>query len=271
MSGRVSGNPNLDNEKAKSWSVGLVYQPRAIPGFRFSADWTDIRLTGGIENLGINSLMASCYDSVDFPDNAACGSFRRLTAEDIATGNGTGGIARTVGDVANGYTTGFVNTSSLHFAGMIVAADYNMDISGTERAMLRFGTKLFYTDRYTETRFAGELPIEAAGTVSYPKWRVQTNMGVTLGDADLDFQVLWRDKTKIDTVRTIEDSSANDVGAYTLVNGTLGYQVADRFRFQLIVNNIFDRDVPLAALAYNRYGGFDVLGRSYLVTATASF
>ena len=70
---------------------------------------------------------------------------------------------------------------------------------------------------------------------------------------------------------TIEDRSANDVGAYTLVNGTLGYQVDDRFRFQLIVNNIFDRDVPLAAIAYNRYNSFDILGRSYLVTATASF
>lgn len=271
VSGTVSGNANLDNEKAKSWSVGLVYQPRAIPGFRLAADWTDIRLTGGIENLDINSLMSSCYDSVDFPNNSACQSFRRLTAQDIASGNGTGGIARAVGDIANGYTTGFVNTSSLHFAGLIVAGDYNIDVSGAERAMLRLGTKLFYTDRYTLTSFAGELPTEAVGAVNFPKWRIQTNVGVTLGNADLDFQVVWRDKTKVDTLATIEDTSANDVGAYTLVNGTLGYRVDDRFRFQFIVNNIFDRDVPLAALAYNRHGSFDVLGRSYLVTATASF
>src|SRR3546814_3971993 len=80
--------------KAKSWSLGLVYQPPAIPGFRLAADWTDIRLTGGIENLDIDATLASCYDSADFPNNAACGAFRRLTAADIASGNGTGGAAR---------------------------------------------------------------------------------------------------------------------------------------------------------------------------------
>src|SRR3546814_20797024 len=61
----------------------------AIPGFRLAADWTDIRLTGGIENLDIDATLASCYDSADFPNNAACGAFRRLTAPDIASGHGT--------------------------------------------------------------------------------------------------------------------------------------------------------------------------------------
>src|SRR3546814_16758898 len=57
VSGTVSGNPNLEKEKAKSWSLGLVYQPPAIPGFRLAADWTDIRLTGGIENLDRKSVV----------------------------------------------------------------------------------------------------------------------------------------------------------------------------------------------------------------------
>src|SRR3546814_5626074 len=49
--------------------------------------------------------------------------------------------------------------------------------------------------------------------------------------------------------QTIEDTPINDVGAYALVNGTVGFNVDDRFRLQLIVNNIFDRDIPCAALA----------------------
>lgn len=276
VSGNVSGNPNLDNEKAKSWSVGLVYQPPAIRGFRLAADWTDVRLTGGIENLDINSLMASCYDSADYPTTGACSSFRRLTAADIASGNGTGGAARVVGDIAGGFTTGFVNTSTLHFAGLIVAADYNFDIGGIVpssdgRNSMRLGTKLFYTDTYEQVLFAGQPVTEGAGTVGLPKWRVQGNVGATLGDVDLDFQILWRDKTKISLVQTIEDTPVNDVGSYTLVNGTLGFNVDDRFRLQLIVNNIFDRDIPYAALVRRSFGSFDFLGRSYLLTASASF
>jgi len=274
VAGTVSGNANLDNEKAKSWSAGFVYQPSALRGLRLAADWTDIRLNGGIENLAINSLLASCYDSSEFPNSGACGSFRRLTAADIASGNGTGGINRAVGDIANGFSTGFVNTSKLHFAGLIIAADYEVAIGGAgdgSETGFRLGTKIFYTDRYSQTLFPGQPTIEAAGAVNFPKWRVQTNIGATVGAADIDFQVLWRSKTKIDTLKTSEDSLVNDVPAYTLVNGTLGFQVEDRFRIQMIVNNIFDRDVPYAAVAYNRYTGFDILGRSYLVSATASF
>src|SRR3546814_20552518 len=74
--------------------------------------------------------MASCYDSATYPTTDACGNFRRLTAADIASENGTGGAQRNPGDIANGFTTGFVNTSTLHLAGLIVAADYGFDISG---------------------------------------------------------------------------------------------------------------------------------------------
>src|SRR3546814_17455157 len=96
--------------------------------------------------------------------------------------------------IANGFATGFVNTSTLHFAGLIIAADYSLDIGGIApnsdgRNMMRFGTKVFYTDRYDQQRFAGEPVTEAAGTVSLPRWRVQTNVGATLGDIDLDVQL----------------------------------------------------------------------------------
>src|SRR3546814_17586011 len=95
--------------------------------------------------------------------------------------------------------------------------------------MMRFGTKVFYTDRYDQQRVAGEPVTEAAGTVSLPRWRVQTNVGATLGDIDLDVQLLWRDKTKFSLIQTIEDTPINEVGAYTLVNGTIGFNVEDRF------------------------------------------
>src|SRR3546814_18601740 len=95
---------------------------------------------------------------------------------------------------------------------------------------MRFGTKVVYTDSHEQRRFAGEPVSEAAGTVSLPRWRVQTNVGATLGDIDLDVQLLWRDKTKFSLIQTIEDTPINEVGAYTLVNGTIGFNVAARFR-----------------------------------------
>src|SRR3546814_16604886 len=119
---------------------------------------------------------------------------------------------------------------------------------------MRFGTKVVYTDSHEQRRFAGEPVSEAAGTVSLPRWRVQTNVGATLGDIDLDVQLLWRDKTKFSLIQTIEDTPINEVGAYTLVNGTIGFNVADRFRLQFIVNNLFDREMPYPAIVRRSFG-----------------
>ena len=52
--GLKSGNRDLDNEEADSWSVGIVYQPVALPQLRFAADWSDITVDGGIRDLALD-------------------------------------------------------------------------------------------------------------------------------------------------------------------------------------------------------------------------
>src|SRR3546814_9072530 len=120
---------------------------------------------------------------------------------------------------------------------LIVAADYGFDISGLipgsdGRNSMRLGTKLFYTDTYEQVLFAGQPVTQAAGTVGLPKWRVQGSVGATIGDVDLDVQILWRDKTKFSLDQTIEDTTINDVGAYAMVKGNGGFNVDDRFRLR---------------------------------------
>jgi iron complex outermembrane receptor protein len=276
VTGALSGNRALDNEKANSWSAGVTYQPPAIRGLHLAADWTDIKLTGGIQQLDINSVLSSCYDSPAYPAAATCAQFRRLTQADITAGNGTGGVAsRKPGDIASGFGTTFFNSATLHFSGLIIAADYGFRLSGSavsgEGVALRFGTKAFYTHRYTVTDFVGSEPAEVSGTVGQPKWKVQANLGASIGPADFDLQMLWRDKTRFSNTATFEDTPINNVAAYTLVNATLGFRVAERLKFQMVINNLLDRDVPYEAIVNGGYGAFDILGRSYLFTATANF
>src|SRR3546814_1925039 len=95
----------------------------------------------------------------------------------------------------------------------------------------RSSTPCPYTTLF-RSRFAGQPVSQAACTVGLPKWRVQGSVGATIGDVDLDVQILWRDKTKFSLDQTIEDTPINDVGAYALVNGTVGFNVDDRFRLR---------------------------------------
>jgi outer membrane receptor protein involved in Fe transport len=266
--GSVSGNKDLENETADSWSLGLVYQPALASNFRVAIDWSDISLKGGIQSLGINDLLATCYDSADFPNTAACAKFRRLTAADAAA---QPGATRIAGDIANGFTTGYINVAGIEFAGLIVDAAYTFDLRDDAAGALRLSTKLFYTDKFEIQRLTGAPTDNRVGTVGVPKYRVNTTLGYSLRDFDADLQAIWRQSTVGDPLATYETTPLNEYPAYTLVNASFGYRFGDSLRAQLAVANLMDKQIPPAARQSLQFGVFDPLGRRYFLTLVANF
>ncbi len=47
----TGGNPALEPEKAKSYTAGVVLQPRFLPRFRFSADFYHVKIDGAIATV----------------------------------------------------------------------------------------------------------------------------------------------------------------------------------------------------------------------------
>lgn len=266
VAGTQSGNPRLQNEVANSWSVGLVYQPREHPHFRFSADWSQISLQNGIELLDIDSLLSACYDSNSYPDDA-CGKFSRLTASQVTS-------PRTVGDIAAGYNQGYVNTSKLDFAGLIGVTQYHTPLGDINSSLSRWGAiditgTLFYLDRYDLLPFAGQPVNHEAGTIGLPKYKAELGLGYTLRRFDAEWQILWNSRSVLSPTATHEDYPDFTVPSYTLVNLTVGYQITDDLRAQLVVNNLFDRALPLVALEDRAFSLYDPIGRTFLLRVTA--
>lgn len=263
--GTVSGNPNLENETADSWSVGFSYQPTALPGFRLAIDWSDISIEGGIDSLGIGQLLGACYDSANFPNEPACGAFRRLTPAEAAA---QPSAPRVAGDVADGFRTGYVNTASIEFSGLIADAQYSFDLRQTP---MYVGLTLFYADRLESLTFPGAQLANTAGTLGLPRLRANFNIGYSWGRLDTDLQAQWRSSTVVSKLDTFEDTPVNNVDAYTLLNATLGYRITDTLRAQLAVRNLLDEEVPFEAQVGGSYTSFDAIGRRYFLTVTASF
>ncbi|MDH5822281.1 TonB-dependent receptor [Luteimonas sp. RD2P54] len=265
--GTRSGNVDLMNETADSWSLGFVYQPTALPGFRLAMDWSDISLEDGIQNLGIDALLAACYDSANWPEEPACASFERLTAEQAAA---QPGAARNAGDIANGYRTGFVNTSTLDFSGLIGAAEYRFDLGA---GSMRVGSKLSYTHKYEIVLQPGVPVRDAVGSVGTPEYRANLSTGYTLGDLELDLQALWTSSVVRDLDATGEDlpREANHVGDYWRFNATVAYWLGSHVKAQLAIQNLFDREVPYAAQVGRNFGAYDPIGRTYLLRLSANF
>jgi outer membrane receptor protein involved in Fe transport len=276
--GTVSGNPNLDNETANSWSVGFVYQPRILPRFRLSADWSDIKLKGGIASLSINQMLTACYDSPNYPNDPACQAsvFQRLT--DAESGPGSANPTRVAGDIANGYNTGFINTASLEFAGLILAAEYGFDLGSLNAnwenaGSIRLSAKTLYTDKYDTVAFPGQPVVHSKGNVGVPEFSSTFSADWSWNKLDVFLQALWTSSVKNDN--TVDNSVLldhfNNVDAYWKFNGSIGYQLTPQVRAQATVTNIFDNKLTDAQLFSGAYGTYDLIGRRYVFSVTATF
>ncbi len=271
--GVVGGNPNLDNEKARSYSFGLVYQPPSS-NLRLALDYSHIRVNGAISRFTLPTAQSACYDSPNYPNEGGCQAFRRLTAAEAAAQTAATGRARIAGDIADGFLESYFNSATLDFAGIIGEINYAFavpNIAGDTPGQLRLGVKAFYVDHFRSQTSGAAPVIEAQGTVGSPRWDVNGRIGYAFDPFDLDVQVLWQSKTVGDRTATIENTPVNDYPSYTLVNTTLGARVTDNFSLQFTVRNLFDRKVPYAATVTRAFGAFDIFGRTYSVRAAVTF
>lgn len=273
--GTRSGNPNLENETADSWSIGLIYQPPAIPGLRMSLDYSRISLENVISNLGLGDLQTSCYDSNDYPNASTCGAFRRMTAAEAAASRAAG-INRVTGDLADGFQSGFYNVASRKFRGALGAVEYSFDVerfvpAWTDAGSVRLSLKAFYLERDNIVTQPGAPVSKSAGLTGAPRWSVSTGVGYQRGKWDADVQVNWTSDTLLSRTVTLEQTPFLEFPGSTRVNATLAYQIHENLRAQVAVSNLFDTGLPYEAMATNQIGVHDVLGRRYTFRLTANF
>jgi iron complex outermembrane recepter protein len=212
-------------------------------------------------------LMLACYDSPDYPNVPACSQFHRLTAAEAAAQPGP---ARIAGDVASGFQTGYINTSSIEFSGLIVEGGYSLQLPALASSM-HFGTKLFYLDEFRTTAFAGVPSDNAAGLLGTPRVRLNLDVGYSWRNIDVGLQARWTDKVVFDRTSTIEDVPFNEVADYTVLNGSIGYRFSDKVSFLVSIDNLTDKEMPFEALVNRAVAQYDLIGRRYFATVRANF
>ncbi len=74
--GTSSGNLDLKAETARTWTAGVVVQPRFIPRLTMTFDWYDIRLKGAINTASATQVAENCVDGPDI-NNVFCASIFR--------------------------------------------------------------------------------------------------------------------------------------------------------------------------------------------------
>ncbi|MDR6624479.1 TonB-dependent receptor [Caulobacter segnis] len=129
---RYGGNTDLQPESATSWTVGIDYSSRAVPGLKLSATWFDTAFEGqigtpvfeNIDNVLGNRAYAPFVQTLD-PANAA--DQARLAA--LLAGTTSAGLYPTTAYAAivDGRN---VNTGGLHVQGVDLTARYGLPLGG---------------------------------------------------------------------------------------------------------------------------------------------
>ncbi|MBV9883765.1 MAG: TonB-dependent receptor [Sphingomonadaceae bacterium] len=230
--GVTVGNPDLQNERARAWSVGAVIQPRFLPNFSLSLDYVNIRLRNAISFFGADAVLASCYDSPDFPNNDFCSRFTRNTTP--------GPNFRQL----NFVETSFFNADRLDYQGVLGELDYHVNTPFLgANSQLGFNVSAQYLAKLEQASGSG-LPVISRGGIGYPKWSAVGTMTYTNRHFLLQVQANYTGQVHLtvnDPPNTYPD---NTLDAVTLFNVAMAYNVDEHYTFRISVDNVFSRNFP---------------------------
>lgn len=225
------GNPALDPETAKTYTVGFVVTPAFIPGLNVSVDYFHIEVEDLITTYGAANTISDCYTG---GDAVACARINR---------NANGQLW-----VGSGYVEDFnINVGSLETSGVDLVANYGFDVMGDLGSMdVNFiGTWMEASDASNSSvgdcvgKFGG-----VCGTPT-PEWRHRARLSWDT-PWGVDLAATWRHIGEVEL----------DTGAAGRIDGVFdaenyfdlfaSWKATDSARFRVGVNNVLDDDPQLS-------------------------
>ncbi|WEK46350.1 MAG: TonB-dependent receptor [Candidatus Andeanibacterium colombiense] len=252
--GLASGNPDLQEETAKTWTAGVVLRPTFLPGFSLSADWYDITIKNAINTAQAQDLAQLCVDQPTLA-NQFCS-----------------GITR---DPDTGYITGFTvkpaNVAQFSTAGLDLTLGYRL----ATRSAGTFNVSLVgnYLDRLEFISSPGAQVDSDRGEIYAPKYSATFDFTWTKNPVTINYGINWFSKTDRFTAEELAgDPDYADPGYFKIKpkwehDFQISYNLADVANVYVGMQNIFDARPAFDYSSYPVSG----MGRYIYVGVTLSF
>lgn len=270
------GNPDLDVEKARTITLGVIVQPAVVPGLTVSVDYYNILVTDAITTETVGDLFGPCFSSLD-ADSPQCQQIVR----NPLNGSLNGGAVDTPGAVLNISNEGRLETSGLDFT-----VGYERDLDFATLGLQVNGNFTF------ENKFQS-LPTsvnrECAGFYSVNCFSIQPefqlNSRVTLSREEGSISLGWRHISSQDFEPGAADldeifDDFETIPSYNIFDLALKASVMETLDVTFVVDNLFDKTPPIVgntigSTAFNSGNtypsSYDALGRRYTIGATLTF
>ena len=278
--GRNGGNVALQNEVAKSFTYGVVLQPRFIPGLSLTVDYVNIKISNPIASLTVAQIASACFDNATFNaadpanGNAFCSQIRRYaqgSAGTAANGRGIGG--QVINDPANpGVSSGYVNGNRVKFEGIQSELVYNSPLTGLNLpGSIAMRANLFVSLKRVND-ITGVAPVRTDGTLGDPTFQGQFNIGYIHDDFGITSSFNYTGEQLFSRVSRGPDIREIDkLKDFVTINPSVYVNASDRFRITFAVTNLLNR-------VGEKYNGIiipssysDLIGRRFAVSVNGKF
>ena len=274
----IGGNPNLNEEKADTYTAGVVYDGRGgiLRGLVLKADYFDIKVQNAISTIGAQNTLNQCGLT---GDPQFCSLIVRGPGGNLFTGQ-----------------TGFVintnqNIGAISTRGVDVGASYSLPVFGGRLGLDFNGTYLI--DLKTDTGIpttTGDGKFDCVGFhgticgTPNPKWRhtlratYDPTDGVGLGFRWRHFSRARLDELSGDPdLGQMDPTTTANIKSYDFFDGSVKFDVGDHYGLTVGVNNILDKQPPIIGNEFGTAGGntyaetYDPIGRYFFAQARVRF
>lgn len=266
ISGFNSGNPDLQEEKADSWTVGAVINPRSINALRnltITVDYWNIKIEDVIAAPPRQFILDQCFGE---GNQEFC---------ELVTRRAVGTAVNSPGSIE------FINApqgnaASLEADGLDVVVSYRTGLEaiglGNGSLSGRVSYSHLFNNNFQPTPTAPVDP--SAGEIGTAKDKFTANLAYSDGPFRLSFTGTYIGASdEDDQFLAAFNLNPGDigVGAEFYLDTQLNYKITEEFEFYFGVDNLLDNDAPniLSGTTFNVTGTdtaadvYDVFGRRY--------
>lgn len=229
ISGFVGGNPNLNEESAETWTVGLVWTPAFAESLAVSLDWYNIEIDDVIGSVSRQRLINECYE-VDWSGPGGrpsqCDAHERFPE--------TGKIR---------YWYSFdINQSLYESEGFDLSAVYTMEdlVPGS----LRFSMLYTRRDTHTFQTTIDSDPFDYVGEVGYNEDKYKLTVTYEIGDWLVSLDNTIYGPSLDDIGQEANDYHLNDIGTIAYTDLQVRYFATEGLQLYVGVDNLFDQQPP---------------------------
>lgn len=267
--GYVSGNPDLNPETSKSYTYGLAWTPDFVENLQIGLDYYNLEIEGAISDVTFETLAANCYDSPDFPNEAACDTFTRdADNQVIRAGNRPANVALAT------------------FEAVSLSVFYSYDLGEWGNLDLRSATQYNITNENQAT--ATSEVQEDVGDFADPEWTGTVDLNWFYKDLFVSHRVRWQNRTLIDALEqqlysydyqrlddgTLTGDFTNENASRFLHDLSIGYNLSTSTTVQINIQNLLDRtadDLTRTSFGFGQFGLDEQLGRRFSLRLNHKF